>query len=279
MDAEAPHHLEDILALAKEAKPRRAQLTVVTRGGLKAGSELADLPRVEPFRWLDLDPEYAPDMQITILAEALRHTDRETVAIYRGDQRFVPRFQPGANGQVIDAVGIHALALPEKKGLILIQPGRDDPFFAQLAPKDKAPPALAPALDHQSLLALPQAERGKILETFLRREFATITGLALTDADLDKPLHSFGLDSLMAIQLRNRVEAELKISLSLVDFLKGLSLGQIVKNANQEMADHAGAGPAPADPPAAALGALNADNVENLSEGELDRFLQSLLAK
>src|SRR5206468_2760967 len=79
-------------------------------------------------------------------------------------------------------------------------------------------------------------ERGKVLEKFLRREFASITGLALTDADLDKPLHSFGLDSLMAIQLRNRVEAELKISLSLVDFLKGLSLSQIVTNANQEMA-------------------------------------------
>jgi hypothetical protein len=132
-------------------------------------------------------------------------------------------------------------------------------------------------LVRQSLLALPPGERSKVLEEFLRREFASITGLTLGSADLDKPLHSFGLDSLMAIQLRNRVEAELKISLSLVDFLKGLSLNQIVANANQEMASPTAEIFETSDHSETSLGVLNSDYVEKLSEGELDRFLQSLL--
>src|SRR5262249_30398867 len=160
--------------------------------------------------------------------------------------------------------------------IVLIQPRPDDPFLADWGQKEKAAQE-SPGLVRQSLLALPPEERRKVLEEFLRREFASITGLTLGDADLDKPLHSFGLDSLMAIQLRNRVEAELKISLSLVDFLKGLSLKQIVTNANQEIA-----GPTPeifktSQDSESSLGVLNVDHVEKLSEGELDRFLKSLL--
>jgi hypothetical protein len=269
--------IEYILNRAGELSQRGATLTVISRGGLnQAGALTTD--QVKSFRWLDLDHEYTLETQLAIVTQALRHTDQETVAIYRDDQRYVPRLRPGTTISVDQ--GIFALSLPDSpepgQGIVLIQPRPDDPFLADCGHKEK-PAQESSGIIRQSLLALPPDERSKVLEEFLRREFASITGLTLSDADLDKPLHSFGLDSLMAIQLRNRVEAELKISLSLVDFLKGLSLSQIVTNANQEMAGPTAEISKTSEGSESSLGVLNADHVEKLSEGELDRFLQSLL--
>ncbi|HMF16397.1 MAG TPA: methyltransferase, partial [Gemmataceae bacterium] len=278
LDEETPPRAEDILNLAKEVEQYAASLTVVTRGGIRAETNVADLSPVKPFRWVDLDPVCTPETQMAVVLEALRHPDDETVAVYRGDQRYVPRLEP-ASGQVFNPKEIVVLPLPDSPGVVLIQPDPGHPFFCHCNRQEMISQASA-GLVRQSLLSLPPAERGKVLEEFLRREFASITGLALADADLDKPLHSFGLDSLMAIQLRNRVEAELRISLSLVDFLKGLSLSQIVANANQEMAvqtSEASIASEVSGVHEGSLGSLNADHVENLSEGELDRFLQSLL--
>jgi acyl transferase domain-containing protein/acyl-CoA synthetase (AMP-forming)/AMP-acid ligase II/SAM-dependent methyltransferase/acyl carrier protein len=284
LNAETPPGLHNILNLARDVAQHGASLTVVTKGGL---TTLKDFRSLGDFgslglRWVDLDPEYTLETQMAVLMEALRHADPETVAVYRGDQRYVPRLKPEVSEQGFDSSQIVALSLPDSEGRVLIQPGPDHPFFSDCKRKGKVTPESA-SLIRQSLLKLPPGERGKVLQEFLRREFASITGHTLDDADLDKPLQSFGLDSLMAIQLRNRVEAELKISLSLVDFLKGLSLSQIVANANQEMEEQAGGKTSnhlkASDVSDGSLGALNADHVEDLSERELDRFLHSLLTQ
>jgi len=269
--------IEYILNRAGELAQHGAALTVITRGGLNQAGALTTR-QVAPFHWLELDPKYPLERQFAIVTQALRHADQETVAIYRGDQRYVPRLKPGRTVSVDQ--GIFALSLPDSpgpgQGIVLIQPRPDDPFLTDCGRKGKAAQESA-GLVRKSLLALPPAERSKVLEEFLRREFAAITGLTLGDADLDKPLHSFGLDSLMALQLRNRVEAELKISLSLVDFLKGLSLSQIVANANQEMTGPTSEISKTSEGSERTIGVLNTDHVEKLSEGELDRLLQSLL--
>ena len=45
---------------------------------------------------------------------------------------------------------------------------------------------------------------------------------------------SFGLDSLMAIQLKNRIETSLGVALSIVDMLAGLSLGGLAEKVCEE---------------------------------------------
>ena len=60
----------------------------------------------------------------------------------------------------------------------------------------------------QRLLALPQSEREHALLDLVRREAATV--LALTspsELEIDRPLVEIGLDSLMAVEIRNRLAA------------------------------------------------------------------------
>jgi hypothetical protein len=82
----------------------------------------------------------------------------------------------------------------------------------------------------------------------------------------------------MGIQFRNRVEAALGVSLSVVDFLKGLSLHQLVENTVTALEqpegplDQVAVDASPSIPTS-----LTAEGVEKLTERELDTLLHSLL--
>src|SRR5262249_3476855 len=127
------------------------------------------------------------------------------------------------------------------------------------------------------LKLLGHAERRTHLEDYLREEFMAIAGLALSREDMERPLQTLGLDSLMAIQFRNRLEARLGIVVAVVDFLKGLSLNQLVDNALHQLA---AAGPSRMPEALPTPGAAVAyDDLDHLSERELDRLLQTLLVQ
>jgi hypothetical protein len=175
-------------------------------------------------------------MQAHCLLACLRHHDNQATVVFRGDQRYVPRVQASAVAKV--------------------EPSR--------------------SWSDSDLKLLGHAERRTHLEEYLREEFMAIAGLALSREDMERPLQTLGLDSLMAIQFRNRLEARLGIVFAVVDFLKGLSLNQLVDNALHQLA---AAGPSRM-PEAPTPGAAVAyDDLDHLSERELDRLLQTLLVQ
>ncbi len=106
----------------------------------------------------------------------------------------------------------------------------------------------------------------------MRQQAAQVLRLAPARLDAHKPLRALGFDSLMTIEFRNRLEAGLGLRLpatlvwnyptvaDLVPHLAGL-LGIAL--------DSAAAAPA-AEPAAAELPALAADEVEKLLADELD---------
>ena len=76
----------------------------------------------------------------------------------------------------------------------------------------------------QRLLALDEEERTQTTAQFLQQQIAEVLGLAVLDMPLKQPLDALGLDSLMAIELRNRIEAHLQLTVPVVNFLRGPSI-------------------------------------------------------
>ncbi len=73
----------------------------------------------------------------------------------------------------------------------------------------------------------------------LRRETAAVLGVAEGGLDVQTSLDSLGLDSLMAIELRNRIEQQMEVSLPVVTLLQGPSVQQLAAQLVAHLADEA----------------------------------------
>ena len=108
--------------------------------------------------------------------------------------------------------------------------GHAPPYLARLieAASGAAPPAhtvvIASALDRAALLAAPTHDWQSILENQLREQSARVLKMAPAALDVEQPLSHLGIDSLMAIELKNRIEADLGVAIPMVKFLEGPSV-------------------------------------------------------
>ncbi|MEH1820713.1 MAG: amino acid adenylation domain-containing protein [Nostoc sp.] len=78
-------------------------------------------------------------------------------------------------------------------------------------------------LQRSELLALSPGERQQILEIYLIEQEARVLAIAPNDISPDEPLSALGLDSLKVFELKNRVEVDLEVEVSVVDFFEGMS--------------------------------------------------------
>lgn len=99
--------------------------------------------------------------------------------------------------------------------------------FARWA-ADPSAPVVNPPLRDAIRSAAPD-QRASQLEAYLQDMITQILGAGAVPLDPHRPLVSLGLDSLVAIELRNRVEGDLGIRLPLTDLLKGPSLARLTE--------------------------------------------------
>ncbi len=170
----------------------------------------------------------------------------------------------------------------------LAQAGAEAPLLKHLlreeasAPRPERP-ARARRLHRDALLAAHPDERRRLVTTHFREQTARLLGMAPARLDLQQPLNNMGLDSLMAIQLKNAVETDLGVAIPVVAFLQGLSVDQLITQVLEGLPQ---ASPSPAEAPAAAeapsMTQENAmkhlDALDRLSEEEVDALLLNLLA-
>jgi NADPH:quinone reductase-like Zn-dependent oxidoreductase/SAM-dependent methyltransferase/NAD(P)-dependent dehydrogenase (short-subunit alcohol dehydrogenase family)/acyl carrier protein len=82
-------------------------------------------------------------------------------------------------------------------------------------------------LDRKTLLATPPEGRRAKIEEYVREQVGQVLGLSPAKVDIQQPVGQLGLDSLMAVELRNRVEKDLSITLPAVTLLEQPSVASL----------------------------------------------------
>jgi acyl carrier protein len=144
----------------------------------------------------------APETGLEILGQAIA-SDRAQIGVLPVEPAAWQRFAPG---------------------------GHAPPYLARLiaaaSGTARATPTvvIASALDRAALLAAPAHDWQPILENQLREQSARVLKMAPAALDVEQPLSHLGIDSLMAIELKNRIEADLGVAIPMVKFLEGPSV-------------------------------------------------------
>jgi phthiocerol/phenolphthiocerol synthesis type-I polyketide synthase D len=94
------------------------------------------------------------------------------------------------------------------------------------------------AIVPQILAAEPSA-RLPLLETYLCEQVGVVLRVPASRLDIEQPLTTLGLDSLMAIELKNRIELALKVRVPIVTFLQGPSIAQFAAQVLEQMLEAA----------------------------------------
>jgi len=80
------------------------------------------------------------------------------------------------------------------------------------------------------LLGAPATDRHAMLEAFLREQASQVLRTSETKINSQAPLNEAGLDSLMAVELMNRVEAGMKLAVPAGNLMAGRSIAQIASD-------------------------------------------------
>lgn len=87
-----------------------------------------------------------------------------------------------------------------------------------------------------ALLAAEPAERRQLLQSYLSEQVARVLGTSPSKLDLEQPLIHLGLDSLMTVELKNRIAVDLKVNVPVAKFLQGFSVDQAVTQVLDQLA-------------------------------------------
>jgi acyl transferase domain-containing protein/thioesterase domain-containing protein/acyl carrier protein len=90
----------------------------------------------------------------------------------------------------------------------------------------------ASRVDHsfrEQLLAADDATRRALLCDYIRAELARIIGIEPANLEIDQPLSTFGLDSLLALELKSNLEGRLDFTLPMAKLMEGPSISSLAE--------------------------------------------------
>jgi acyl carrier protein len=156
----------------------------------------------------------------------------------------------------------------------------DAPFLTHVVqrPKQTAAPR-PPGLTRDRLLAAGLDEQPTLLQTYLNSLAAKTMGVS--NLDSRQPLNELGLDSLMAVEMKNRIETDLGVVVPMVKLLQGPSIAQLAAHV---LAQVAALEPATAPKPTSAAKTEDQPaaqqllaQLDQLSDDQVDALLTDLL--
>jgi NAD(P)-dependent dehydrogenase (short-subunit alcohol dehydrogenase family)/acyl carrier protein len=126
-----------------------------------------------------------------------------------------------------------------------------------------------------AVLALDPAERRQFLSVQVRDQLARVLGMSPAKLDVEQPLLNLGLDSLMAVEIGNQVQAMVGVDVPTMKLMEGLSIAGLA----EFVLEHLSGEPAPAA--AEATTAKTAEQVleqvEQLSDDQVSELLQQMM--
>jgi acyl transferase domain-containing protein/ubiquinone/menaquinone biosynthesis C-methylase UbiE/acyl carrier protein len=125
------------------------------------------------------------------------------------------------------------------------------------------------------LLALPSEERQQLLSTHIRDQLARLLGMSPAKLHIDEPLLNLGVDSLMAVEIGNQVQAMVGVDVPAMKFMEGLSISGLSAYVLEQLSEQpaaAAAAPVSAEPSQQIL-----EQVERMSDEEVDVLLQEMV--
>lgn len=179
-----------------------------------------------------------------------------------------------------------------------VSAGRPMPFLSDFVrptpseqPEAKTQPGQAQTI-LQRLHAAPPEERQMIVSAYLHEQVARVLGLSPTAIDDHQSLNTLGFDSLMAIDLKTRLQSDLQIEIPMVKFVEDPSITSLTtiilellsageKRVSASAASQIKASSEPVvtgqDLTPEQAGAL-LQTVEQIDENNVDELLKTLLA-
>jgi len=168
--------------------------------------------------------------------------------------------------------------------------GTESPLLSELAREEADTLAQAghPGEKRNTILAAQPAERLQLIQSYLTELVARVLGQSVSKLDVQQPLSNLGLDSLMAVELKNRIAVELGVNVPMVTFLSGPSVEQAVPQLLDLLTSET---PGSSAPLASANGHLQGqqgnggiddqllENLDQYSDEEVNSLLTELLAK
>ena len=114
------------------------------------------------------------------------------------------------------------------------------------------------AATRDAILRATEGDRRPLLQSFIREQLAGVLGLSPSNIDVQRPLNTLGVDSLMAIELRNRIERELGVSVRIAILLQAPDVVELADHLAQQLSGN-DAGTIAEIPRAEALPAITPD--------------------
>jgi myxalamid-type polyketide synthase MxaE and MxaD len=134
-------------------------------------------------------------------------------------------------------VGVMSFHLPQWR--TFFPKLRESSLFARLEHEQYSEGTSDRAATQRSLREQVCAEEGgasqRTLETYLAEQVANVLGLPAAKLDVQQPLNRFGLDSLMAVELKNRIGTDLEVVVPVAAFLQGVCIAQLTRQVQEHL--------------------------------------------
>ena len=95
----------------------------------------------------------------------------------------------------------------------------------------------SPTLSREKVLQTPVADRPGVIEEFISEQLSRVLRIDVDDLDVHQSLGNLGIDSLMAVELRNHVQASLGIVIPVAQLLQDPSISQLAQGILEQLED------------------------------------------